>query len=302
MDFDAILDTLNTWGGQIDFLKYSLFTTICTALILFITARIVNRITTKVLMHYRKNKLLLRSKTIFIYMVLTYAILDLFTPFQTILKTLLAGGGVLAVVIGLAAQEAAGNFINGMLILIFKPFQIDDVIKINDGELFGTVKDITLRHTIIQTLENTKIIIPNSVIDKAVLENITAVDSHKGNFLEVEISYESDLQKAMEIIAQEVKHHPNYLDIRTPEEIQAQMPEVVTRLVAFAENGMRLKTSVYSKNNAQGYAMLSDLRIAIKQRFDEEGIEIPYPHRTLTIQEHTKQDQNSSQDKKDDVA
>ena len=195
MDFDAILDTLNTWGGQIDFLKYSLFTTICTALILFITARIVNRITTKVLMHYRKNKLLLRSKTIFIYMVLTYAILDLFTPFQTILKTLLAGGGVLAVVIGLAAQEAAGNFINGMLILIFKPFQIDDVIKINDGELFGTVKDITLRHTIIQTLENTKIIIPNSVIDKAVLENITAVDSHKGNFLEVEISYESDLQK-----------------------------------------------------------------------------------------------------------
>ena len=112
MDFDAILDTLNTWGGQIDFLKYSLFTTICTALILFITARIVNRITTKVLMHYRKNKLLLRSKTIFIYMVLTYAILDLFTPFQTILKTLLAGGGVLAVVIGLASQEAAGNFIN----------------------------------------------------------------------------------------------------------------------------------------------------------------------------------------------
>ena len=284
MSLDSIIDTLETWGGNIDFLKYSLFTTAFTSVLLLLSARIINRFATKFISrHHKNNKLLMRSKTILIYTVCTYAILDLFTPFQTVLKTILAGSGVLAVVIGLAAQEAAGNFINGMMILIFQPFRIGDLIKINEGELLGTVSDITLRHTIIKTMENTKIIIPNSVIDKAVLENITAVGNQKGNFLELEISYESDLQKAMAIIAEEIKQHPNYMDIRSPQQIKQGDPEVVTRLVEFGENGMRLKTTVYSKNNAQGYAMLSDIRIAIKQRFDKEGIEIPYPHRSISI-------------------
>ena len=260
MSLDSIIDTLETWGGNIDFLKYSLFTTAFTSVLLLLSARIINRFATKFISrHHKNNKLLMRSKTILIYTVCTYAILDLFTPFQTVLKTILAGSGVIAVVIGLAAQEAAGNFINGMMILIFQPFRIGDLIKINEGELLGTVSDITLRHTIIKTMENTKIIIPNSVIDKAVL------------------------QKAMAIIAEEIKQHPNYMDIRSPQQIKQGDPEVVTRLVEFGENGMRLKTTVYSKNNAQGYAMLSDIRIAIKQRFDKEGIEIPYPHRSISI-------------------
>lgn len=302
MSLDSIMDTINTWGGDIDFLKYSLFTTIFTGVILLLAARLINRLAAKFISRHHNNKLLLRSKTILIYTVCAYAILDLFTPFQTVLKTILAGSGVIAVVIGLAAQEAAGNFINGMMILIFHPFRIGDLIKINDGELFGTVSDITLRHTIIKTMENTKIIIPNSVMDKAVLENITAVGNQKGNFLEVEISYESDLNKAMAIIAEEIKKHPNYMDIRTPQQIQAGEAEVVTRLVDFAESGMRLKTTIYSKNNAQGYAMLSDIRIAIKQRFDAEGIEIPYPHRSVYIKNEAAHSRETNElNRKDDV-
>lgn len=283
-----LLETIISWESNHDFLKYSPFTTVCTIIVMLVISRLLHHLTTRIIeRHYQhKNvKLLLRTKDLVIALICAYAILDLFTPFQTILKTVLAGSGVLAVVIGLAAQEAAGNFINGLMILIFKPFKIGDLIKINNEELIGTVIDISIRHTVIKTYENTRIVVPNSVIDKAVLENVTAVGKQKGNFLELEISYESDLTKAMEIIRDEVMRHPNYIDVRTDDDKEKGVAPVTIRLVDFAESGIRLKTTIYSKDNAEGYAMLSDIRIAIKNRFDEEGIEIPYPHRTVIMKE-----------------
>lgn len=290
MDHDWIT-TITTWGTNNEFTKYSVFTTICTVIVLLLTARILNHLCIRIIEKNYKHtniKFVLRLKTILIYIIAGYAILDLFIPFQTILKTLLASGGVLAVVIGLAAQEAAGNFVNGVMIAIFKPFKIGDLIKVNNGELVGTVVDISIRHTIIKTYENTKIVVPNSVMDKAILENVTAVGNQKGNFLELEISYESNLDQAMKIIEEEVMKHPNYMDARSSEEKKKHIPSVITRLIEFGESGMRLKTTVYSKNNAEGFAMLSDLRIAIKKRFDEAGIDIPYPHRTIVMKENSK--------------
>lgn len=282
------IQTIMTWGSNSEFTKYSLFTTICTVIVLLVVARFLNHLCRKVIERKYKHtniKFVLRLKTILIYIIAGYAILDLFTPFQTILKTLLASGGVLAVVIGLAAQEAAGNFVNGVMIAVFKPFKIGDLIKVNNGELVGTVVDISIRHTVIKTYENTKIVVPNSVMDKAVLENVTAVGNQKGNFLELEISYESDLTLAMKIIEEEVMKHPNYMDVRSDEDKKKQVSCVTTRLIAFGESGMQLKTTVYSTSNAEGFAMLSDLRIAIKKRFDEAGIDIPYPHRTIVMKQ-----------------
>ncbi|MDE6195739.1 MAG: mechanosensitive ion channel, partial [Erysipelotrichaceae bacterium] len=112
---------------------------------------------------------------------------------------------------------------------------------------------------------------------------VSSVESHKANFLYIGISYESDLNKAMKIMEEEIIAHPNFLDIRSKEEQeQKQVPAVIIRLIDFAESSMQLRATVYSKNNAEGFAMLSDLRISIKKRFDKENIEIPYPHCTIT--------------------
>ena len=78
-------------------------------------------------------------------------------------------------------------------------FKIGDLVKVNQGEYEGYVVDISLRDTVIQTYENTKVIIPNSVMNKAVLENVSLNDNTKGNFLELDISYESDMDKAMRL-------------------------------------------------------------------------------------------------------
>lgn len=280
---------INTWATG-TYLEYSLIATIIFILVILICAKVMIYLIRKGFeRHYKgaNQKVILRLCNILIYIVAGYSILLLFKPFQSVLTTVAAFGGVMTVVVGFAAQEAAGNFVNGLMITIFKPFKIGDLIKVNNGELVGTVSDISIRHTIIKTYENTKIVVPNSVMDKAILENVTAVGDQKANFLELEISYESDLELAMKIIEEEVMRHDNFMDIRSTQDNKKDTPAVITRLIAFQESGMLLKTTVYSKNNAEGFAMLSDLRIAIKKRFDAAGIDIPYPHRTLIMKEAT---------------
>ncbi len=271
--------------------KYNLIDTLIVAVLILFTAILISRLLKKLIIKHTKvnTKFILRMKSILVYTMAGYACLSLFTPFHAIMTPILASGGVLALIFGLAAQEAIGNFVNGIMITMFKPFKIGDLIKVNNGELIGTVYDISLRHTIIETYENTKIVIPNSAMNKAILENVSSVESHKANFLLIGISYESNLKKAMKIIEEEVMAHPNFLDIRSKEEIaNHKKPSVIIRLIDFADSSMQLRATVYSKNNAEGFAMLSDLRISIKQRFDKEGIEIPYPHRTITYKHEKK--------------
>lgn len=282
MDWTDLTNEINVWGVG-SFLEYSLIETIFFILFIAICSKIVLHVLRKFISrkHYTNAQFIERMIKIIVYIVAAYGIFNLFVPFQNILTALAAGGGILAVVIGFAAQEAMGNVVNGLMITVFKPFKIGDLIKVNKDELVGFVVDISLRHTVIKTYENTKIIIPNSVMNKAVLENVTSVGDHKANFLEFEVGYECNLDVAMNIIEHAVIQHENYLDIRSEEEIAKGIPAVVTRLMAFNESGMSLRTTVYSKNNAEGFAMLSDLRIAIKKQFDAVGINIPYPHRTI---------------------
>lgn len=244
--------------------------------IILLLAWIISYITKKIILrHCHTNvKFALRIKNIVVYTLAIIGILSQFNVFNGIMSTLLASGGIVAVVLGFAAQETMSNFISGMMITTFKPFKIGDLIKVNNGEYMGTVFDISLRHTVILTFENTKVVIPNNVMNSATLENIS-VDSYKTNFLDIYISYESDLEKAMQIISEEVQNHHDYF---SPDH---QKQPVITRLVDFENSSLHLKTTVYSKNHSLGYAMLSDLRINIKKRFDKEHIDIPYPHRVI---------------------
>ncbi|HWB62402.1 MAG TPA: mechanosensitive ion channel domain-containing protein, partial [Chitinophagales bacterium] len=81
-------------------------------------------------------------------------------------KTLFAGAGIFAAVVGFASQEAFSNIISGIFIVIYKPFSVGDYIKLLSNNRGGTVEDITMRHTIIKTDENRRIVIPNSVISR----------------------------------------------------------------------------------------------------------------------------------------
>ncbi len=222
-------------------------------------------------------------------------ILSQVKPFQSVTKSVLASSGVLAVILGFAAQQAMANVVGGFFISVFKPFSISDRVKLVDQGIEGIVEDISLRHTVVRTFENTRVIVPNSVMNSSILENAHYQEAKVCRFLEIGVSYKSDLDRAMAIIAQEVRVHRNYYDNRTVEEIASGTPEVVVRVAELADWAVKLRTAVWAADAGTAYAMLCDLRYSIKKRFDAEGIEIPVLCRTMLLQPgHTGESANST--------
>ncbi len=205
--------------------------------------------------------------------------------------TLFAGAGVFTAIILFASQQAFSNIISGIFIITFKPFRVGDIIKI--GELpNGKIEDITLRHTVIRNFENRRIIIPNSVISSETIINSTIKDEMICNFIELGISYDSSIDKAIKIISDEVLKHPNYLDNRTEEDIQEGKPPVIVRVLGYGDSSINLRAYVWSKDHGSGFVMKCDLFKSIKEKFDKEGIEIPFPYRTIVFKKDIENQEN----------
>lgn len=286
---DQFFEQLNQWGKD-SVLQYGLTDTIIIILLILITAMVISRILTRLMKkrNFRNLPIWLKVKKYMIITITIYGILTLFIPAKTILDPLLASGGIVAVVVGLAAQETVGNLISGFMIVTFRPFHIGDLIRVNNGEYVGTVVEITIRHTIIETFENTRVIIPNSQMNTSVLENISDIGTAKADFLYVSVSYDTDLEQAIRVLQETVAAHPDYVDPRSEEEKQQGADQVVVRVTDFKDSGIELRATIYSNDNGTCFTMLSDLRIAVKKRFDQEGIEMPYPKRDLYIKEMIK--------------
>jgi small conductance mechanosensitive channel len=222
-------------------------------------------------------KFLGNALTSIIYAIgLSFAIRE-YPPLRTVAGSLLAGAGILAAVLGFASQQAFSNIISGIFIVIFKPFRVNDRLKIK--EIYsGVVEDITLRHTIIRDFENRRIVVPNTVIASEILINADYDDHKICKFVEFNVSFKSDLDKAKRIMAEEIAKHKNYLDPRTQEDVEKGKPLVDVRLIKITDFAMILRGHAWSKDNAEAFDMYCDLLESIKKRFDTEGVEIPYPH------------------------
>lgn len=199
---------------------------------------------------------------------------------KNIATSLLAGAGIAAVAIGFASQKALSNIVSGIFIIIFKPFKIGDRLNIK-STLTGMVEDITLRHTVIRDFENKRIIIPNSVISDEVLINFDLSDLKMCKHLEIGISYNSNIDKAKSIIREEIINHPFYIDNRQPEDIENGLPDVTIRVIGLLDSAVNIRAWVWAANSNESFTMHCDLLESIKKRFDAEGIEIPFPHRTV---------------------
>lgn len=211
---------------------------------------------------------------------------------RTISLSIFAGAGILAVIIGFASQQAFSNIVSGIFIVIFKPFRVGDRVKIGT-EISGIVEDITLRHTVIRDWENKRIIIPNSKISEHTIENPDIYDSRICRRIDFGISYDSDIDKAMQIIKEESEKHPDCIDNRTEEEKKDKDPKVRVRVIGFGESSVNLKAWVWAEDAGKAFVMACDLNKSIKERFDKEGIEIPFPYRTVVFKDELKRTKRS---------
>ncbi|MFK8103721.1 MAG: mechanosensitive ion channel family protein [Saprospiraceae bacterium] len=200
---------------------------------------------------------------------------------RALASSLLAGAGILAVAVGFASQHALSNIISGVFIIIFKPFRVNDRLRVK--ELTGIVEDITLRHTVIRDFENRRILIPNAVISDEVIINSDFVEDKICKFIDVGISYDSDIDLARKIIQEEVLNHPLRIDSRTPEQIAEGVAPVIVRVLLLGEYSVTMRAWAWAKNSPDSFVMSCDLLESIKKRFDKEGIEIPFPYRSLVF-------------------
>ena len=186
--------------------------------------------------------------------------------------TLLAGSGIAALAISLSAQESLSNIVSGLFISLFRPFNVGDRIKLISSGVVGHVESISLRHTVIKTLTNTRITVPNSVMNKEIIENSNMVETIASYYVDVSISFESDVDRARYIIADIVGSHPLYVDVR--KDMSEEKVPVLMR--AFESSGIALRARVWTKTVDDNFKACSDIRMEILKRFRREGIEIPY--------------------------
>jgi small-conductance mechanosensitive channel len=209
----------------------------------------------------------------FVYIIGATIVLTIIFPgLIGIIWSLAIGAGFIAIVIGLGAQKTIGNLLAGMNLTITHPIRVGDAVMIR-GE-FGFVEDITLRHTVIRIWDNRRMIIPNSVLDDEVIINYSLKDPTMLVPVFVQISYESDIDKAMKIMVDIAKKHPDCLPI-------GNIPNVV--IMEFAESGILLRLLSRAKDQPTAFMMARDLLYQIKKEFDANGIEIPYPRRYLVV-------------------
>lgn len=254
-----------------------------------VTASVVKRIFKKVIVKSAENadanlttlKFLNHSISVIVLLIgfsWASSMIDFLKP---IAASIVAGAGILAIALGFAAQQTLGNIISGLFIVISKPFQINDRISMSDG-LRGIVEDITLRHTVIRNFENQRIIVPNSIISNQILINSNFSDTRICRFINVGISYDSDIDLAREIMIEEITSHPLNIDIRSNEDIKTGAPRLAVRVTELADSSVNMRAWAWAKDAPDAFLMECDVIETIKKKFDKSGITIPFPQRTIS--------------------
>ena len=177
--------------------------------------------------------------------------------------------GAAGLAIGLALQGTLGHFASGILILLSRPIRVGDFVEV-DGKQ-GTVKEIKIFQTILETLQGNTIYVPNGNVISNAITNVTEKPTRRIDF-DFGISYDDDIRLARKIILDEANSDSRIL----------QDPPVVAPVVSLGDSSVNLQLRAWV-NTGDYWDARFDLIERIKTRFDENGITIPYPQSEMTI-------------------
>ena len=256
---------------------------IITFLITVVIAKIFTTILEKLVDHAMKKdarasmpfKYLLKILRTVIYVIATFAILMNVKPLQSVSTAILGATSVMTVVVGLAAQETFGNFIAGFFIVIYQPFHVGDMVNLPEKNISGTVIEITFRHTILNTIENTKIIVPNSTMNSAIVEDKAFGQKTYIRYLVLSVAYNTDIDKLERVITDVVVNTDGVIDTRSAEAKEKNLPINIT-VNEFLDSGIQIRFSFTTKSLGKSVESASKIRKALLVAFRENGIEIPY--------------------------
>ncbi|OAE47124.1 mechanosensitive ion channel family protein [Agrobacterium tumefaciens] len=194
------------------------------------------------------------------------------------LSSLALVASALSVGIGFGLQNIVSNFVSGLILLVERPFKVGDWVVTGTTE--GTVKRLSVRATEIETFRGQSIIVPNSEFINSSVGNWTHRNRIMRAEIPVSVAYDSDPQKVMDILLELVRAQPPVL----------RNPEPHVEFLRFGDFSLDFELRFHLADLSNGLAVKNALRIAILQRFRDEGIAIPFPQRNLNI--HVEGDAN----------
>ena len=180
--------------------------------------------------------------------------------------------GAAGLAVGLALKDSLANFASGIMLILFQPFKVGDAVTA--AGVSGTVERIDIFHSIINTWDNQKIIVPNSSITNDLIININANPTRRIDLV-IGISYDDDVRKAKEILRQLVESDPRIL----------ADPATTIALAEFADSSVNLVVRPWV-NTAEYWDVRFNLLERIQEAFAEQNITIPYPQRDVHLYPH----------------
>ena len=216
------------------------------------------------------------------FIIITFGmkIISLSETMSGFTSQILMSSSLIVVVLGFIFQEGLSNIVHGFILTVSHPFNIGDRVHITvDGQsITGYIDSMDLRSTIIRNVLNSShVIVPNAKMDLCVIDNnYFGREQHSSNFLDLSISYESDLEKAIRIISEEIMANPLVQKLREQKKITAPVAVLVRE---FGDSGIALRATVETLTVEENFLACSDIRRSLANRFrDDPDIHFAYPH------------------------
>ena len=261
MNFDKILDFLwsfaTSWGIKL----------LGAIIILIAGLKLISALAKWIKTSPKLNKIdgslrsfLVSFSRIVLYVILVITIATTLGVPATSFITILASCGV---AIGLALQGSLSNFAGGLMILFFKPFKVGDFIEASGKT--GVVEEISVVYTVLLTLDNKRITLPNGALTNSVIENYSSEELRRVD-IDFNAAYGCDVEKVKKVITEVVEAHP----------LALKKPEPFVRLSKHADSALTYTVRVWC-NNADYWTVYYDVLEGVKAAFDKNEISIPYP-------------------------
>jgi small-conductance mechanosensitive channel len=183
------------------------------------------------------------------------------------LSVLLGAAGIFSVAIGFASQTSASNLISGLFLMVEKPFTVGDIIKVDDT--IGEVLSIDMLSVKVRTYDNLFVRLPNEALIKSKCTTITRFPIRRQDMM-IGVAYKEDLQKVKKVLFEVANKNPLCLE----------EPKPVYVFKGYGESSLDIQFSVWA-TRANFLEMKNSMYEQVKEAFDREGIEIPFPHRTI---------------------
>lgn len=243
-----------------------LFGTLFLVLGLFL-ARLTSKSIRKLAADHLNQHQLLLAQRLGYYTIIAIFLVSALNQFGVNLGVILGAAGILSVALGFASQTSASNIISGLFLLGEKPFGVGDVITV--GSKTGEVLSIDLLSVKLRTFDNLYVRIPNETIIKSEVTTLTRFPIRRFD-LQVGVAYKEDLEKVKQVL----------LEVADDYNLCLEDPEPLYILQGFGESSINIQFSVWTKRE-NFLPFKNGIIERVKKAFDEHGIEIPFPHRTL---------------------